>query len=58
MEKIHMKIAHDVGNGYMKDAINGKRVIFPSVLSRILPGNEPSKVDLSDMDNVKRLLDN
>lgn len=58
MEKIHMKIAHDGGNGYMKDAINGKRVIFPSVLSRILPGNEPSKVDLSDMDNVKRLLDN
>src|SRR5699024_12068525 len=42
----------------IKEAINCKIVIFPSVLSRIIKRNEPSKVDLSDMDNVKRLLDN
>ena len=51
-----MKIAHDGGNGYMKDAINGQRTIFPSVLSRILPGNEPSRIDLKDKKNVVRLI--
>ena len=56
MDEIHMKIAHDGGNGYMKDAINGQRTIFPSVLSRILPGNEPSRIDLKDKKNVVRLI--
>lgn len=51
-------IAHDGGNGFMKDAINGKRYIFPSVLSRVLPGSELEKVDFEDITSVKAILDN
>lgn len=51
-------IAHDGGNGFMKDAINGERYIFPSVLSSVLPGSELEKVDSEDITSVKAVLDN
>lgn len=43
----HFAVAHDGGNGYMKDAVNGERFVIPSVLSRVLPGNEQSKIESS-----------
>lgn len=55
--KLHVAVAHDGGNGYMKDAINGRRFIFPSVLARVLPGNEPSRINASNFDNVHTLLE-
>lgn len=50
-------VAHDGGNGYMKDSINQTRLLYPSVLARILPGNEPSTVDVKRWDNVLSILD-
>lgn len=55
---IEFNVPHDGGNGYMKDRINGQTTIFPSVLSRFLPGMQSTVVNSKDHDAVQRLLKN
>ncbi len=53
---IKLKIAHDGGNGFMKDQINKDRFIFPSVISPVLPGSEPSVTEVEDTDKVQKIM--
>lgn len=52
------EVAHDGGNGYMKDSVNEQRSIFPSVISRVLPSGEPEPININDFDEVKNVLNN
>ena len=54
---IHLISAHDGGNGYMKDAINGTRTVFPSVLAAVTPGTEGLQIDENNQDSVKGIID-
>lgn len=55
---IKFNVPHDGGNGYMKDRLNGNTTIFPSVISRFLPGMQSTVVNSTDREGVKYLLNN
>lgn len=57
-EQIEFNLAHDGGNGYMKDRLNGQTTIFPSVLARFLPGMQNNIIKASDTKEVQNLLNN
>lgn len=40
----------------MKDAVDGNRSVFPSLISRVLPGNEPSAIDISNKAAVESVI--
>ena len=54
-EQIEFNLAHDGGNGYMKDRLNGQTTIFPSVLARFLPGMQNNIIKASDTKEVQNL---
>lgn len=54
---IHIIAAHDGGNGYMKDAIDGKRYIFPSIMSTVID-NADNKINKKDKNAISSLLNN
>ncbi|MDZ5436944.1 ParM/StbA family protein [Limosilactobacillus reuteri] len=54
---IHLIAAHDGGNGYMKDAIDGKRYIFPSIMSTVID-NANNKINKKDKNAISSLLNN
>lgn len=61
MEKkdlIHVTVAHDGGNGYMKDQIDSKRYTIPSVIARVLPGQEGQTIDTNETELVKKAMNN
>ena len=56
-QTIHLTLAHDGGNGYMKDRINGKTTIFPSVIADFMPGMQNVTVDSNSREDVENFLD-
>ncbi len=54
---ISSKAAHDGGNGYMKDSIDGKRYIFPSIMSTVID-DANNKINENDKNAVANLLNN
>ncbi len=56
-QTIHLTLAHDGGNGYMKDRINGKTTIFPSVIADFMPGMQNVTVDSNSHEDVENFLD-
>ncbi|WP_270643145.1 ParM/StbA family protein [Limosilactobacillus mucosae] len=54
---VNVTIAHDGGNGYMKDSINGERSVFPSTLSIVTPGHEGQVIDVEDVKAVQAMLE-
>ena len=56
-QTIHLTLAHDGGNGYMKDRINGKTTIFPSVIADFMPGKQNVTVDSNSHEDVENFLD-
>lgn len=54
--EIHLVCAHDGGNGYMKDEINGIRTVYPSLLAQILPGNEPTPINVNNSGAVNEVI--
>lgn len=56
-QTIHFNLAHDGGNGYMKDRLNGKTTIFPSVIADFMPGMQNITVDSASRDDVESFLD-
>lgn len=54
---INSKAAHDGGNGYMKDSIDGKRYIFPSIMSTVID-DANNKINENDKNAVANLLNN
>lgn len=55
---IKFDVAHDGGNGYMKDRINGQTTVFPSVLARFLPGMQNNIINFEDYDAIESFLSN
>lgn len=56
-QTIHFNLAHDGGNGYMKDRINGKTTIFPSVIADFMPGMQNVTIKSNSCDDVENFLD-
>lgn len=54
---VTFNLAHDSGNGYMKDRIDDQVTIFPSVLARFLPGMQNTVVKFDDTVAVKRFFE-
>lgn len=54
---VTFNLAHDSGNGYMKDRIDDQVTIFPSVLARFLPGMQNTVVKSDDTVAVKRFFE-
>lgn len=54
--KFHVSVAHDGGNGYMKDQINSQRFTFPSVIATVLPGQEPQTIDTDNSEEVGKAM--
>lgn len=48
--------AYDGGNGYIKASIDSRRFIFPSLVSRVFPGNEPQVVEASQVKAIDKLI--
>ena len=54
---ITFDLAHDSGNGYMKDRIDDQVTIFPSVLARFLPGMQNTVIKSDDTVAVNRFFE-
>ena len=53
---LHVSVAHDGGNGYMKDQIDSRRYTTPSVIAHVLPGQEGQSIDTTEQDLVKQTM--
>lgn len=51
-------VEHDGGNGFTKERVDGKRVIFPSLISKVRPGEEPTAISVDNIQDVKTVLNN
>ncbi|MDM8332373.1 ParM/StbA family protein [Limosilactobacillus pontis] len=56
-KQLHFICAHDGGNGYMKDAINHERTIFPSVIVPVLNQGLINKIDEKNSTGVAKTID-
>lgn len=53
---ITITVAHDGGNGFMKDQINDQRFIYPSVIARVFAGQEPETIEANDTEQIEKVL--
>ncbi|WP_298491134.1 hypothetical protein [uncultured Lactobacillus sp.] len=55
-DRFHFEVSHDGGNGYIKDQINEERITVPSVISPVLPGQEPQAIDVEETNDISKVI--